>query len=109
MQTAFPSKERLDKRTFGNGGRHSPSDFAAGRDSSTSAAASGSHNVLAALSASLRSELFREVEALSTNDEAALWAKHQLDAKNTLSAADAERLEQTFQVRLATLTTEALE
>jgi len=54
----------------------------------------------AALSASLRSELLREIEVLNSNDDAALWAQQRLDAKNTLSAGDAERVEQAFQARL---------
>ena len=105
-----PSKGKLDKKTTVNGGHHGLSDRNSGRDSSNSAAASASHSKLAAaLSASLRNELLGEIEALNFNDEAALWAKQRLGAKNTLSAADAERLEQAFQAKLATFAPEALE
>ena len=44
--------------------------------------------------------MLREIEVLNSNDDAALWAQQRLDAKNTLSAADAERVEQAFQARL---------
>jgi ERF superfamily len=57
----------------------------------------------AALSASLRTELLREIEGLSSSDDAALWAQRGLVAKNQLSAADAEYIEQAFQAKLATI------
>jgi hypothetical protein len=59
----------------------------------------------AALSASLRIELLREIEVLSSLDDAALWARRRLAAKNKLSAADAEHVEQIFQAKLTTYTT----
>lgn len=59
----------------------------------------------AILSASLRAELLREVEGLSSNYDAALWAQRALPAKNKLSAVDARQVEQAFQVKLATLPT----
>jgi hypothetical protein len=54
-----------------------------------------------ALSASLRDELLREIESFNADDEAALWARRRGGAKNTLNAADAERVEQAFRERLA--------
>jgi ERF superfamily len=59
-----------------------------------------------ALSASLRDELLREIGSLSGNDEAALWARRQGGAKNSLNAADAEQVEQSFKGRLATIANE---
>src|SRR5205823_215899 len=74
---------------------------APGRAGNNSAGASTYRSELsAALSASLRNELLREIEALNSNDDAALWAQQRLDAKNTLSAADAEHVGQVFQARL---------
>jgi head-tail adaptor len=58
------------------------------------------------LSASLRDELLREIESLNGNDEAALWARRRGDAKNSLNAADAEQVEQSFKGRLATIANE---
>jgi hypothetical protein len=46
--------------------------------------------------------LLRELEGLSSADGAALWAQRRLAAKNALSAADAERIEQAFDAKLAT-------
>src|SRR5689334_10319984 len=56
-----------------------------------------------ALSASLRDELLREIDSLNADDEAALWARRRGGAKNSLSAADAEQVEQAFRGRLATI------
>ena len=58
------------------------------------------------LSASLRDELLREIESLNGNDEAALWARRRGGAKNSLNAADAEQVEQSFKWRLATIANE---
>jgi hypothetical protein len=54
-----------------------------------------------ALSASLRAELLREIECLGAADDAALWAQRRLVAKNQLSAADAQHVEEAFAGKLA--------
>jgi hypothetical protein len=53
----------------------------------------------------LRIELLREIEVVSSPDDAALWARRKLAAKNKLSAADAKHVEQAFQAKLKTYTT----
>ena len=57
----------------------------------------------AALSASLRTELLREIENLGAADDAALWAQRRLPAKNQLSATDAQQVEEAFAAKLLTL------
>jgi len=57
----------------------------------------------AALSASLRIELLREIGDLSSADEAALWAQRRLVAKNQLSTADAQRVEDAFAEKLGSI------
>jgi hypothetical protein len=57
----------------------------------------------AALSASLRTELLREIEDLSAPDDAALWAQRKLPAKNQLSEADARQVEEAFAAKLAVI------
>jgi hypothetical protein len=52
-------------------------------------------------SAVLRDRLVAELEALQTADEAANWAHRRLPAKNTLTAADADLVEEGFRTRLA--------
>jgi ERF superfamily len=51
-------------------------------------------------SAALRDRLVAELNDLSSADEAASWAHRVLGAKNTLTATDAERVEQAFQLRI---------
>jgi hypothetical protein len=84
---------KRDSKTDGNGGNHRNR----GCQSELSAA----------LSASLRDELLREIESLKTGDEAALWALRRLGAKSTLHSVDAEHVERGFQDRLMSCTTDA--
>src|SRR5262249_56246137 len=84
----------------GNGGNHRPP--------STGAATRGGRSELsAALSASLRDELLREIEPLKTADDAALWAQRRLGAKSTLHSADAAHVERGFKDRLMCFTSDA--
>jgi hypothetical protein len=53
-------------------------------------------------SAILRERLIRQLAAINSADEAALWARQNLSAKNTLTADDARFVEQEFQTRLST-------
>src|SRR6516164_6356599 len=52
-------------------------------------------------SAALRDKLITELGAISSADEAATWAHRVMGTKNTLTAADAECVEQAFHARLA--------
>jgi len=52
-------------------------------------------------SAVLRDKLTTELGAISSADEAATWAHRVMGTKNTLTAADAECVEQAFHARLA--------
>jgi len=47
--------------------------------------------------------LLRQIDGLSSADEAALWARRQLVAKNQLSAADAQKVEEAFAAKLAVI------
>ena len=58
-------------------------------------------------SAALRDQLIAEIEEIESDDEAANWAHRVLSAKNTLTAADAARVEQAFQAKLASIVAEA--
>ena len=53
------------------------------------------------LSASLRESLIEQMAAINSADEAAAWAHRNLPAKNTLTAADAQIVEERFQARLS--------
>jgi ERF superfamily len=51
-------------------------------------------------SAVLREQLLSELVAIATADEAAVWAKRGLPAKNTLMPADADLIEQAFRAKM---------
>jgi len=72
-----------------------------------SASASLESDLSAALSASLQAELLREIEGLSAADDAALWAQRRLVAKNQLSAADAQQVEEAFAAKLAIISAQS--
>jgi ERF superfamily protein len=85
-----------------NGSHQSISDRPAGRDKAKRLRSPTLRRELsAALSASLRTELLREIENLSTPDDAALWAHRKLPAKNQLPEADAQQVEEAFAAQLA--------
>ena len=55
----------------------------------------------AQLSVVLRDQLMRKLNDVKSAEEAALWARRILPAKNALDAADARQIEDAFQARLA--------
>jgi hypothetical protein len=57
-------------------------------------------------SAALRDQLVAELNDLRSAEQAATWGLQALATKNTLLAADAERVESAFQVQLSKLTSE---
>jgi hypothetical protein len=58
-------------------------------------------------SAALRDQLTAELKDLNSTEDAAYWAQRVLATKDTLTKADAERIEQAFQARLASIVIEA--
>src|SRR5262249_24594854 len=96
--TSLSKTPKRDSMTDRNGGSHRPSARAnRGCQSELSAA----------LSASLRDELLREIESLKTGDDAALWALRRLGVKSTLHSVDAAHVERCFQDRLMSFTCDA--
>jgi hypothetical protein len=55
-------------------------------------------------SAELRDRLIAELDALTSSDDAGLWAHHSLPQKNKLTAADALQVEAAFEGRVASVT-----
>jgi hypothetical protein len=98
---------KRDRRTGGNNGNHRWTARTAGHDGAKRAGSLAVQSELStALSASLREELLREIEALDSSDDAALWSQRRLRAKNTLVDSDAAVVEQAFRTRLTTFGTE---
>jgi len=88
----------------GNGGQQSASDRPAGRGRANKLGSAWPRRDLsAALSASLKRELLREIECLGSTDDAALWAQRRLVAKNQLSSADSQQVEEAFAAKLAAI------
>ena len=95
---------RINSKSGGNGGQQFRSDRPATRGAgSKPASASLQPELSVALSGSLRIELLRQIDGLSSTDEAALWAQRRLAAKNELSAADARQVEEAFAAKLAVI------
>jgi hypothetical protein len=58
-------------------------------------------------SAELRERLLAELSGLASSEDAAMWARRSLPAKNRLTAADAQTVEQAFHARVVAFTTTA--
>jgi hypothetical protein len=103
-KTESPTGNKKDR--FNGGQGESAQRFSSGR--SAKAVSSPPKPVLAPEpSAALRDQLTAEMNDLNSAEQAANWAHRVLSAKNSLTAADAERVEQAFQARLAMIVTEA--
>jgi hypothetical protein len=104
LTDATPETGRLRINSNGHGAQKGASDRQTGRVAGNrSASPSRASELSAALSASLRAELLRQIEGLSSADEAALWAQRRLAAKNQLSTADARQIEEAFARRLGVI------
>ena len=62
---------------------------------------SANSRLKAQLSAVLRDQLMSELKGIRSAEEAAIWARRILPAKNALNSADARQIEDAFQARLA--------
>jgi ERF superfamily len=67
------------------------------------AARSGGPVLRSDQSAILRERLLGQLIAINSTDEAALWARQNLSAKNTLTSDDVRIVEEQFQTRLSTI------
>ena len=104
-QTSAPEKPKGERIRRLNGGQQNPVQ----RSDPGRNAKIGSNSSLPVLgpeaSAALRDRLIAELNDLGSGDDAATWAHRSLPEKNRLAEADAQRVEETFQARLATLST----
>jgi hypothetical protein len=92
----------VNSKTASNGGQQTAPDRLPSRGgrANKSGSASLQSELSTTLSASLRIELLREIDGLSSADETTLWAQRRLAAKNQLSATDAQQVEQAFATKL---------
>jgi hypothetical protein len=101
MNPSNETEKKTNSNAFSNGGQQTGSGDVAIRNSNSSNSGSPQRELSAALSASLREELLREIKGIGSADHAALWAQRKLAAKNKLCAIDAERVEEAFKALLA--------
>jgi hypothetical protein len=89
-----PTLPRI-KSLLGNGAQQTGSGRRAGHSRTNKSGSGSVHTELsAALLASLQIELVRRIERLFSGEDAALWAQRTLVAKNRLSAADGQQVEE---------------
>jgi hypothetical protein len=104
-QPSAPEKPKGERIRRLNGGQQNPVQ----RSDPGRNAKIGSNSSLPVLgpeaSAALRDRLIAELNDLGSGDDAATWAHRSLPEKNRLAEADAQRVEETFQARLATFST----
>ncbi len=104
-QTSAPEGPKEERNRRLNGGQQNPVQ----RSDPGRSAKIGSNSSLPVLgpqaSAELRDRLIAELNNLGSGDDAAMWAHRCLPEKNRLTAADAQRVEETFQARLASVST----
>jgi ERF superfamily len=62
---------------------------------------SANSRLKAQLSTVLRDQLMSELKGVKSAEDAAIWARRSLPAKNALNSADARQVEEAFQARLA--------
>jgi hypothetical protein len=99
---------KINWKSGGNGGQQISSHRSTGRGGANkSASASLQRELSTVLSASLRAELLREIDGLSSADQAALWAQRRLLAKNQLAAADVQRVEEAFAGKLRVISAQS--
>jgi len=102
-QTSGPEKPEAERNGRLNGGQRYPTQRAAPARDRRSSFNSTNPILGTEASAELRDRLVAELANFGSSDEAAIWAHRNLRAKNDLTAADAQRVEEAFQARLATL------
>jgi hypothetical protein len=101
-QAKSPEPERSKGNGTPNGGKFHAPYPAPGRSSANVRSVAREPALNPDASAELRGRLLGELNELKSGDDAAPWAHRSLPQKNRLIAADAQRVEQAFQARLAT-------
>jgi hypothetical protein len=106
--TPEPDKERISSNPGGNGAEQPGSPRRVGQGRANKYSSTSIQTELSAvLSASLAAELLRQIEDLSSADDAALWARRRLEAKNKLRAADARQVEEAFAAKLTAVSVQS--
>ena len=102
-QASVPEKPKAERNGRLNGGQRNPDQRAAPAQDRRISFNSTIPIFGTETSAKLRDRLVSELNDLGSSDDAAMWAHRCLRDKNSLTAADAQRVEEAFQARLACL------
>ena len=102
-QASVPEKPKAERNGRLNGGQRYPDQRAAPARNRRISFNSTNPILGTEASAELRDRLLVELANVGSADEAALWAHRNLRAKNDLTTADAQRVEEAFRARVATL------
>jgi len=105
QQTSGPEKPKGNSSL--NGGQHQPASPAVARPAPKTRLAPVAPALGPEASAQLRDRLLGQLKELTSGDDAALWAHRSLPEKNKLIAADALRVEESFQAKVASFATSA--
>ena len=105
QQTSGPEKPKGNGSL--NGGQHQSASPAAARSAPKTRLAPVARALGPEASAQLRDRLLGQLKELTSGDEAALWAHRSMPEKNKLIAADASRVEESFQTKLSSFATSA--
>ena len=103
--TSAAEKSKEEGRGLLNGGGQ-PAQGALRRRDTNQVRSGTKPSLNAEASAGLCHRLLAQVGALGSSEEAAVWARQSLQAKNGMTAADAQRVEEFFAARLAALATD---
>jgi ERF superfamily len=100
---AAPGAEKPASKKLGrlNGGRENSTQRLPGSRSAKAASIHSKPILDPEASAALREQLAAELKHINSAEEAANWAHRVLDTKNSLIAADAASIEETFRAKLA--------
>jgi ERF superfamily len=105
QQTSAPEKPKGNSSL--NGGQFHAPRATIGRSAAAVRSVPGQPALGSEASAQLRDRLLGELNELASSDDATLWACRSLPEKNKLIAADAQRVEQSFQARMTTFASPA--
>jgi hypothetical protein len=99
-----PTRNEKDRLNGGQG--QSVTQQASGRHRAKAGSIPSTQILTPEASAALRDQLLAELRDLNSAEQAANWAHRVIRAKNRLTTGDAERVEQAFQARLASIVTD---
>jgi ERF superfamily len=97
-----PGSASTSRKSHANGDQSRSTQQFSGKPSAKAASRPCRQILETEASSALRDQLAAQLQDLKSPDEAAHWAHRVISIKNTLTAEDAEHIEQAFQLKIAT-------